>query len=668
MRLFQPRIRPELFLLCTLCVLTLALFWPSREYGRYVYDDEQYLDKNPHVSKGISWEGIKWAFSTGHTGYPHPLTWVSLMLDTTIFGPEPQGHRVVNVLIHVLNACLVFLLCRRLLPQGWIIPSVVAVTFAWHPTRLESVVWISERKDVLSTLFMLLTIGGYLSYSRKRTVGRYFGLVFLPFILALLSKPSAVILPPLLMLMDLWPMGRIAVPRSQPWHARIVSLAVGVMRNLPDKILLFVIAAICGWLAWSVAEADNINASLEAFSMERRIMHLPVTYGLYLYRFFVPENLVILRLHPLGVPPLGMILLGGTVLVGCTAIGFLYTATRPYFLVSWLWFLGIIFPVSGLFQNGMQLVAYRYTYLSYTGLTLFVCLGLRDLGLHLKLYGPKTGTFYGLGWACLLFAMTSFELPVWRSDFSMWERAAMLNRRHYVAYTNLASAANIYGHLGEAEAKARIATSITPDATVAQAVLAKTLSQTGRYEEAEQIFSQISNLKEHAAVIMVRRAVNLNALGRFPEAELILRNLSESAKAPPVAHLYHALTLRELGRLEESDQKLLLMLRKHPDDALLLSQRAATLTLISDSGNKDFALPKQLAERAFELDPGIISGAALVYVLGRSGHVEDAKKVLENLRSTFKSPEDILALDRMTQELESMVGRIPEVLKVSPKF
>jgi tetratricopeptide (TPR) repeat protein len=626
------------------------------------------LDNNPHVSKGLSWEGIKWAFSTGHTGYPHPLTWLSLMLDTTIFGPEPQGHRVVNVLIHVLNACLVFLLCRRLLPNAWIIPSVVAVTFAWHPTRLESVVWISERKDVLSTLFMLLTIGGYLSYSGRRTVARYLSLVVLPFLLALLSKPSAVILPPLLMLMDLWPLGCISVARGRPWHVRIMSLAAGVIRNLPDKILLFVLAGICGWLAWSVAEAGEINASLEAFSMEKRIKNLPVTYGLYLYRLFVPENLVILRLHPLGIPPYGMILVGGSVLLGCTALGLLYAATRPYLLVSWLWFLGILFPVSGLFQNGMQLVAYRYTYLSYVGLTLFVCLGLRDLGLASKLYGIKTGTGYALAWGCLLFAMSSFELPVWRSDFSMWERAAMVNRRHYVAYTNLASAANYYGFLKEAEAKARVAMSITPDATVAQAVLARTLSQVGRFEEAEQVFSRIRNLRDDAPAMLVQRAVNLAALNRIREAEALLRNLVQSAKAPPVARLYHALALRELGKLEESDQQFQLMLEEHPQDALLLSQRAATLTLISEIGDKDFTLSQRLAEEAFKLDPGIISGAALSYVLARSGRVVEAGQVLAKLRAAFRSSHDVAALDVLTREIEAGSPKVPEILKISPKL
>ncbi len=668
MRTSHLRIRPEVILLVALSVITLALFWPSREYGRYLYDDGQYLDNNPHVSEGLSWEGIKWAFSTGHTGYPHPLTWLSLMLDTTIFGPEPQGHRVVNVLIHVLNACLVFLLCRRLLPQAWIIPSVVAVTFAWHPTRLESVVWISERKDVLSTLFMLLTIGGYLSYSVKRTFVRYLGLVVSPFILALLSKPSAVILPPLLMLMDLWPLGRIPVPPDRPLYVRIMSLAVGVIRNLPDKLPLFVLAGICGWLAWSVAEAENINASLEALSLEKRIKNLPVTYGLYLYRLFVPENLVILRLHPLGVPPFGMILLGGIVLLGCTSIGLLYAATRPYFLVSWLWFLGIIFPVSGLFQNGMQLVAYRYTYLSYIGLIMFVCLGLRDIGLAFRLYGPKTGISYSAAWASLLFAMTSFELPVWRSDFSMWERAAMLNKRHYIAYTNLASAANVFGHLAEAEAKARVAVSISPDTTVAQAVLARILSQAGRFEEAEQIFSQIPDLRETAPAMVAQRAVNLAALDRFSEAEALLRDLVESPKAPAVARLYHALALRELGKLIESDQQFQIMLRETPEDALLLSQRAATLTLISDIENKDFNLPVKLAREAFRIDPGIISGASLAFVLGRSGRVAEAMQILASLRAASRSLHDVAMLNLLTHNLEAGSKEIPEVLKLSPKL
>ncbi len=236
------RRRVDLLWAVELALVTLVLLWPSAEYDALNYDDPVYLSGNGYVQKGLSWEGVEWALWDDFFVIPIPLTWISLMATTSLLGDSPAAYRIINILLHLASVALVFLLVRRMVPRDRIVAIFVAAVFAWHPTRLESVIWISERKDVLSGMFLLLTLHGYLTFKRRPTVVGYCGYVLLPFLLSLFSKPSTVVIPALLVLLDFWRLGKIQIGcltglRSlESWRDFLLALYRTVWDKLPPTV------------------------------------------------------------------------------------------------------------------------------------------------------------------------------------------------------------------------------------------------------------------------------------------------------------------------------------------------------------------------------------------------------------------------------------------------
>ncbi len=493
----QSLSRVDLLAALTLLLGTLALLLPALPFDALGYDDSVYLHGAGHVKRGLSWEGFQWALQERHFVIPVPLTWLSLMATTSLLGDAPWGYRLVNILLHAANVLLVFGLARRLRMQSRMISLLVAVVFAWHPTRLESVIWIAERKDVLSIFFLLLTLHGYLTYAGRRSLVRYALYVFLPFVLSLASKPSTVVIPALLMLMDFAPLRRVLPdtgPRLFEW-ADPGRLLVAVTKSLPDKVPLFLIAFTVAGLTWSNAAEEWATISWERFTLWERLAWLPYVYGFYLYRLFVPLELGLFIPHPFGWPPWPITLVAGCffALAMVWAVWMLWR--ERLILVGLFWFFITLLPVSGLFQNGDQLIAFRYTYLAYVGLTLSVALTTKHFWQALVRFharqgarGVRTALFVVVGIGVLLAIGTRSLLPHWRNNQSIWDYTLLVTGENPTALSSQSSAAEVAGLVHEQLAKARRAFELDRTRFEAFLRMADGFLKLGEIKEAERAY------------------------------------------------------------------------------------------------------------------------------------------------------------------------------------
>jgi tetratricopeptide (TPR) repeat protein len=376
------------------CLLLAAIVWAvfGQTLGHQFinYDDPLYVLENPHVNAGLSWRSVGWAFTHVHSQNWHPLTTISHMLDSQFFGLNAGWHHFTNVLLHFLAAILLFLALERMTPgpssprfesvrpadrTGDIWPSAfVAAIFAVHPLRVESVAWISERKDVLSGVFFMLTLLCYARYAERRTIGRYV-VVAIAFVCGLMSKPMVITTPVVLLLLDYWPLGR---QTSEVRGQRSERLERPSFAKLfLEKIPLFGLAA--GSVIATLLAQNFALGSPAHLPIAWRLTNAIVTYWDYIWQMFWPIHLVPFYLHPEGRLPLGRLVFAAAILVLITAVVFLRRRKNPYLMVGWLWYLVMLVPVIGVIQVGLQGRADRYTYLPHIGLFIALTWLVRDL-------------------------------------------------------------------------------------------------------------------------------------------------------------------------------------------------------------------------------------------------------------------------------------------------
>ena len=396
---------------CGLLVLAVALVFGQTVHHPFVnYDDPMHLTENPSLARGLTTTGIGWAFTTTHGNFWYPLTWLSLLLDYQIYGLEPWGYHLTNVLLHGATTILLFFILWRMTANLW--PSAfVAALFAIHPLHVESVAWASQRKDVLSGLFFVLTIGAYLGYVRHPfSLVRYL-IVVVVFAMGLMTKPVLVTLPLLLLLLDYWPLGRIT-----RWGGSCTA-APGVTVPLPpqhgvcplrrliiEKIpLLLLAAAFC--VATPLAEGEAVMP-LHSLSVLPRIGNGLVSYVAYVGQFFWPTGLAVFYPHPGNNLPLGKVV-GAAVVLACVSLAALVWLRRfPYLFVGWFWYLGTLVPMIGLVQIGSYAKADRFTYVTQIGLGIALAWRRRTMPVLAALLlgvphwlGTGAGRFVGVGLA-----------------------------------------------------------------------------------------------------------------------------------------------------------------------------------------------------------------------------------------------------------------------------
>jgi tetratricopeptide (TPR) repeat protein len=417
----------------------MAVFWPALRCGFIQFDDQDYVTENGAVQQGLNLRSVEWAFATTHAGNWHPLTWVSHIVDCQLYGLRPAGHHLTSLLLHSANSILLLLLLCRLTGALW--PSAfVAAMFAIHPLRVESVVWVAERKDVLSTFFWMLTAIVYVRYAEnvRLKISRawlYYALACVFFALGLMAKPMLVTLPFVLLLLDYWPLGRLRFGPEFRWRPIVEKLPFLLMAA-GDSVTTFVIQHRIGAVG-----------TLRSYPLGMRLANVPVAYVRYIGKNFWPANLAIY--YPSR--SWSALEIGGAicVLAVVTILVVRRWQAQPHLVVGWLWFLGMLVPTIGLVQVGTQAMADRYTYLPCVGLWIMVAWSAWDwIGEHSDRF--TVAAVFGTVAVVACMALTFFLVPDWRNSRTVFTRAADVTGGSYIAYYNIGCYAAADGNYGEA--------------------------------------------------------------------------------------------------------------------------------------------------------------------------------------------------------------------------
>ena len=516
-----------------LAVVTLAAFAPVAGSAFISLDDVDYILNNPHVRQGFSRDAIKWAFVTFHSSNWHPLTWLSHMLDCRLYGLNPAGSHLTNLAFHIANTVLLFLLLHNVTARLW--PSAfTALLFAIHPMHVESVAWVSERKDVLSAFFFLLTLLAYARYvelaktrSSKRWPVYSLGLLF--FALGLMAKPMLVTLPGVLCLLDFWPLNRFQLPlKGRPWPV--------LWRLAAEKIPFVILAAFSCWITFIAQNTTGAVQPAVEFPLAGRLAHVPVSYAWYVLKLIWPANLsVYYLLHTdySSETATGALLL----LAGMTVFAIWQARPHPYLLVGWLWFAGMLVPVLGIVQVGNQAYADHYTYLPYIGLFIILAWGIPELLSPWPYSKPVllAGALLASAACCKL---TVEQVHLWESGRTLLERALALDPENEEAWGLLGLESIYQGDADKAIDYMQRATSINHRFNWGWDELGVLFSLKGDYAEAKNAYQMAlacTWYKSDRMEIYNHLGNLLMATGQYGEAITNYQNSLELAPNQPEA-------------------------------------------------------------------------------------------------------------------------------------
>ncbi|UCG49097.1 MAG: glycosyltransferase family 39 protein [Phycisphaerales bacterium] len=421
-----------------LALVTFAVYYQVRNHAFIDFDDDLYVTANTHVQSGLTWRGVRWAFTTNHAWNWHPLVWLSHMLDCELFGTDAGWHHLANVVYHIANTVLLFLLFRRMTGDLW--PSAfLAGLFALHPLHVESVAWVSERKDTLSTLFWLLTMWFYVGYTRRPRVRTYLPVAG-TLALGLLAKQMLVTLPFVLLLMDYWPLRRLQFEQAQTKHprrrARRTRSGMSPARCLVEKLPLMALSVIAGVVILLIQSKATLVKATGQFPLPWRLGNALVAYVLYIGKMFWPARLGILYPHPGEDLPIWQVVAAAAVLVAVSAATIRLRRAWPCFVVGWLWHLGTLVPVIGLVQVGLQQIADRYTYVPLIGLFMIIAWGpVQVLRRVPKARGPLAAS--GAAVLIVLSAVTWCQLGYWQNSISLFKHTVAVTNDNDILHYNL---------------------------------------------------------------------------------------------------------------------------------------------------------------------------------------------------------------------------------------
>ena len=407
--------------------MTVA-YWPALSCNFVQFDDPDYVTSNPHIQHGLNWPMVAWAFRSGYASNWHPLTWLSHALDVQLYGLNPAGHHATSILWHLANSILLFLVLRRLTGARWR-SSVVAALFALHPMHVESVAWVSERKDVISTFFWLLTVAAYARYvenlknQNANFKFHYIAALFF-FALGLMAKPMLVTLPFVLLLLDYWPLGRLTGASNK-----------NLVRLLLEKTPFLLLAIASSVITFLVQRDAGVMSSLTKITLGARLDNLPVAYERYLLNTFWPLHLAAFYGHP-RFWPLWRFVTSVVLLTGITAWVVILRKRKPYLMVGWFWFLGMLVPVIGLVQVGNQSMADRYGYMPIVGIFMMAVWGAGEW-----LAGSPGGRRFAAVSAILVIGgcavLTARQAGVWENTITLFVHASEVTADNYDAFYNL---------------------------------------------------------------------------------------------------------------------------------------------------------------------------------------------------------------------------------------
>jgi Flp pilus assembly protein TadD len=625
--------------------LVLWTFLPAVDGEFVIYDDPQYVTENPYVQAGLTWEGLAWAFGQlhGEGTYWHPLTWMSHMLDCRLFGLEPWGHHLTNVLFHAANTVLVFLVFRSMTGAFWRC-AVLATLFALHPLQVDSVAWVAERKNLLSSFFWLLTTAAYVRCAqgrRKNTAGSrqkpesgpgsevrapsslshlppsaFYFLSLVLFAMGLMCKPVLVTLPFVLLLLDYWPLCRFELKTQ---HSQLKTLLSLVWEKIP----FFVLAAASSVVTLMAHRALGSLEPVAKLPWDARIANVLVSYVRYLGKTFWPSRLTVFYPYPAAWAPwevltCGLLLLVVTALVLCMA------RSRPGLFVGWFWFLGVLVPFIGLVQAGEQAMADRFMYLPAIGLILATIWGLQDL-TKLWRYQSLAASLAAAGAAVLCLVLTRAQIGYWKDTETLFRHALQVTEHNYVAHNNLGTALDKQGRWDEALSEFRQSLQAKPDYPEALNNLGVALDRQGHVDEAIAQLRKTLSLRPRYAVAHYNLGVALQEQGHPDEATAHYQEALRLKPRYTDAHYNLGLALQRKGDLEGAIAEFQTILKLQPNSPEACNKLGAVL---EQKGQLDDAIRQYQA--ALRLKPDYARAHFnLGIALGRKGQTDQAVFELE---------------------------------------
>lgn len=521
----------------SLAILVLAIYAPVGRFTFLNYDDPDYV-ANPHVLEGFGTANLAWAFTSAHAANWVPFTWISHMIDRELFGDQAGLHHLMNVALHALGAVLLFAALRRMTGAEWR-SAFVALILALHPLHVESVAWVAERRDVLSGVFFFGTLRVYAYYAARPTLARY-AVVMALCCCALLSKPTAVTLPLVLLLLDYWPLQRS-----------------GGRRLVLEKIPLAALSIAASVVTYVVQQSAGAVFGAAEIPLTMRLENALVSYGIYLLKFFVPASLAVFYPYPASIP-VWQTFAAASALAAISAAVFL--SRRRYLVTGWLWFLITLVPMIGLIQAGLQAHADRYTYLPLTGLAIMVSWGATELFETRRTALAIAGVAAGI----VMAATTCLNLQNWRDSIALFRHAIAVTDGNYVAYNNLGIALRRSGRVDESIPLFEAAIRADPAHAEAQNNLGEALLVESRPDQALPHITEALRLNPDLAEAHINLGTVLVGRGRLADAVEQYRTALRLNPENSEAHAGLGVVLTELGRFDEALPQLLETVRLDP--------------------------------------------------------------------------------------------------------
>jgi protein O-mannosyl-transferase len=526
-----PQKWPARLICLFLLAAVMAVFWGALRCDFVNYDDPAYVTSNPDTLHGLTSAGVVWAFETGAASNWHPLTWLSHMADIQFYGLKPAGHHLTSLLLHAANSALLFLILNAMTGALWR-SAVVAALFALHPLRVESAVWVSERKDVLSTLFWMLTVWTYFKYQNSKS-RNYYAAAVVCFACGLMAKPMLVTLPFVLLLLDYWPLRR-----EMRWGLVF------------EKIPFFILAAASSVVTFVVQRRGGAVSPLTGLPLAARIGNAFISYVRYLAKIFWPAHLSVLYPHP-GHWPVWQVACAALLLAAITAGVIWRGRAEPYLVVGWFWFLGMLAPTIGLVQVGIQSMADRYSYLPSVGIAIMVVWGASDLLARRSEGKWILGMAGGLAiMACMV--LTPIQVQYWHDSDALFEHAIDVTKNNYLAYNNLGYFLSNRGETEKSMLYYKSALQINPNYDEAHNNLGYALAELGRYQEATNEYIKALSLNPK----LTEAHNNLgNALGSLGLNDAAIHEYQVALEEDPRhadAHNNYGIALAMSGHLDEA--------------------------------------------------------------------------------------------------------------------
>jgi tetratricopeptide (TPR) repeat protein len=664
--------RRDIFVCLCLFVATSAVYWQLRNADFVNIDDPRYVYENSHVMSGLTWEGVVWAFTTTHAEFWHPLTWLSHMLDYHMFGDNPAWHHLTNLLLHLANTILFFLVLNRMTRALWQ-SAFVAALFAVHPLHVESVAWVAERKDLLSIFFWMLTLHAYVYYARGPGIARYL-VVLTFFCLGLMAKPMLVTLPFVMLLLDYWPLGRLTGQRSN----REISSAGGTsttsygwrtraVRLLSEKVPLVVLAVIFSAITLAAQHKGGGFSAAGDLPLGIRAANAFVSYWKYIGMTIWPQGLA--PFYPVfgKMPPFWQWAGAGSLLVLVSALAVRFAAKYPYLTVGWFWFLGTLLPVIGLVQIGRHAIADRYTYLTINGLFIVIAWGVPEL---LKTMPYRKVVLWATAAVVLTASMmtASRQVGYWRNSITLFEHTLKETSDNYLAHNNLGAALYKQGRTAEAIEYYLQSLRIDPAYEEAHYNLATALDKQGRTAEAIEHYLQALRINPGFVDAHNNLAATLYKQGRTAEA---IDHYFQALRIDPAyedAHNNLAAALDKQGRTSEAIEHYFQALRIDPDH---LKAHYNLATALDKQGRTAEAIEHYL--QALRIDPYHLKahynlGNAL-YKQGRTAEAIEHYSQALQIDPAFVDAHNNLGVALLRKgDIDGATARFREALRIDPDY